>query len=131
MSLLRSETNIRVLGTIDTAAEFYVVYSTSNVPYQDWQGELLEHTINSGADASRCQISRLVSNDSRAADSSFQLGSGVTFIFPSRADLLPDGTYFALLNKSRGFQSLTAWWMKHPDLDPDAVFVLVDPDMVW
>jgi hypothetical protein len=119
------------LGTIDVAAEFYIVYSTSNVPYQDWQTEFLEYTINSSPDASRCQIIRLVSNDTRARHNSYQLGSGGTFIFPSHTDLLPDGTYYAPLNKPRVFRSLTAWWLGNQDLDPDAVFVLVDPDMVW
>jgi len=129
--LLRSRTNIRLLGTIDAAAEFYIVYSTSNVPYQDWQTEFLEYTINSSPDASRCQIIRLVSNDTRAAHNTYQLGSGATFIFPSHTDLLPDGTYYAPLNKPHVFRSLTTWWMSNPDFDPDAVFVLVDPDMIW
>jgi hypothetical protein len=129
--LPRSRTNIRLLGTIDVAAEFYIVYSTSNVPYQDWQTEFLEYTINSSPDASRCQIIRLVSNDTRAQHNTYQLGSGATFIFPSHTDLLPDGTYYAPLNKPRVFSCLTAWWLSTPDLDPDAVFVLVDPDMAW
>jgi hypothetical protein len=127
----RPPMNMRLVGTIDVAAEFYIVYSTSNVAYQDWQSEFLEYTIQSSPDVTRCQIIRLVSHDTRAEDNSYQMGSGVTFIFPSHTDRLPDGTYYAPLNKPCVLRSLAAWWMGNAKLDPDAVFVLADPDMTW
>ena len=129
--MLRLPMNMRLVGTIDVAADFYVVYSTSNVPYQDWQSEFLEYTVKSSRDASRCQIVRLVSHDTRAEDNTYQLGADVTFIFPSHTDRLPDGTYYAPLNKPCVLGSLAAWWLGDAKLDPDAVFVLVDPDMTW
>ena len=129
--MLRSPMNMRLVGTIDVAADFYIVYSTSNVAYQDWQGEFLEYTVKSSPDASRCQILRLVSHDTRAEDNTYELGSDMTFIFPSHTDRLPDGTYYAPLNKPCALGSLAAWWMSDETLDPDAVFVLLDPDMTW
>ena len=119
-------------GEVDPAAKFYVVYSTSNNAYQNWQGELLEFSIKRGSDASRCQIVRLVSKDTEwGGKSSYQLGSDVTFVFTHATDVLADGTNWALLNKPAAFLELTQWWRQHPALDPDAVFVLLDPDMVW
>jgi len=118
-----------IYGTVDPTVDFYIVYSTSNIPYQDWQSELLEFSVKRGSD--KCQIIRLVSNDSSQYNKTFQLGQDVTFVFTEFTDRLPDNTFYSPLNKPNTFIKLSEWWLQQSHLRNDSKFVLLDPDMVW
>ena len=118
-----------IYGNVNQNVDYYIVYSTSNIPYQNWQSELLEFSINRSGE--NCQIIRLLSNDSSQYNKTFQLGMDVTFVFTEFTDRLPDNTFLALLNKPNSFIKLSEWWLRQPDLKNDSKFILLDPDMVW
>ena len=120
-----------IYGKIDPNVEFYIVYSTSECAYQDWQCELLEASIKNSVDASRCQIIKLLSYDSRHQSENFLLSEDVTFVFPKSNDILNNGEFYAPLNKPYTFKYLTEYWLNNKNLNNNAVFILVDPDMVW
>ena len=120
-----------IYGKINPNVEFYIVYSTSACPYQDWQCELLEASIKNSSDASRCQIIKLLSYDSKHKSDNFLLSDDVTFLFPEANDRLGDNTHLALLNKPNCFISFTEYWLQNKELGNDALFILLDPDMVW
>lgn len=122
---------MNIYGDVDPTVDFYIVYSTSNVPYQDWQSELLEFSVKRNSDNKKCQIIRLVSNDSSQYNKTFQLGQDVTFVFTKFTDRLPDNTFLAPMNKAESFIKLSEWWLKQPHLKNDSKFVLLDPDMIW
>ena len=122
---------MNIYGTVNPNVDFYIVYSTSNIPYQDWQSELLEFSIKRGSDKNKCQIIRLVSNDSSQYNKTFQLGQDVTFVFTEFTDRLPDNTFYAPLNKPNTFIKLSEWWLQQSHLRNDSKFVLLDPDMIW
>ena len=123
--------NYQVFGTIKPNKEFYLVYSTSACKYQDWQCELLEASIKNSPDSDRCQIIKLISYDSRHRQEDFLLSDDVTFIFPEAHDRLANEKFYAPLNKPYSLKHLTEYWKQHSQLDQQAVFVLVDPDMIW
>lgn len=122
---------MKVFGEVNPDVEFYIVYSTSNTPYQNWQSELLEYSIKNGQDKDRCQIIKLLSNDSSQNRKDFELGKDVTFLFKEFTDRLPNNEFYAPLNKPYSFIRLTEWWYKQKDLNKDSIFVVFDPDMVW
>ena len=118
-----------IYGNVNPNVDYYIVYSTSNIPYQDWQSELLEFSIKRSGE--NCQIIRLLSNDSSQYNKTFQLGMDVTFVFTEFTDRLPDNTFLALLNKPNSFIKLSEWWLRQSHLKNDSKFILLDPDMVW
>lgn len=126
-----TDINYTVYGEIDPDKEFYIVYSTSAHNYQNWQTELLEFTIKSSKDRDRCQIIKLLAYDNAAKDDNFELGSDVTFVFPSGFEDPSIGEHFALLNKPNSFIALTEYWLFIKKYNPNANFVLLDPDMIW
>ena len=124
-------TNYTIYGNITPNMEFYLVYSTSACDYQNWQCQLLEESIKNSKDSHRCQIIKLITYDSNHKSDQFLLSEDVTFVFPESHDVLDNGEFYAPLNKPYTFKYLTEYWFNQHQLDKNAVFVLVDPDMVW
>jgi len=127
-------------------SDLYIVYSMSNSPYQQWQADLLDFSI---VDVKQPGVVvRLCSHD--ADHPKFQVKpseSGYTFVTPSFAELgnswfhelvrwtkrrlkkNASGRYhFFCLNKP---YAMRAFLDDHPDLDPEARLVWLDPDMVF
>jgi len=128
---MHSPNNYTIYGTIDPNKEFYIVYSTSAHNYQNWQCELLEYSIKNSKDKDRCQIIKLNAYDSSAKDDNFLVSEDVTFVFPDSMDRINNGIFYAPINKPYSFIALTQYWLFKAKLNPNAVFILLDPDMIW
>ena len=123
---LFSPYNYKIYGEIDPDKEYYIVYSTSAYNYQNWQSELLEFSIK---DKHRCQIIKLLAYDSAAKDENFLLGSDVTFVFPNSVDRF-NNIFYAPINKPYSFIALTQYWLYIAKLNPEAIMIHLDPDMI-
>ncbi len=127
-------------------SDLYVVYSMSNSPYQQWQGDLLDFSARAVDQPG--VIVRMCSRETDYPDLVVKPSvSGYTFVTPSFAELgdswfrtlvrwarrrlgtTPFGRYhFYCLNKP---YAMKAFLEAHPDLDDEARLMWLDPDMVF
>lgn len=120
----------QVHGKIDPEKEIYFIYSTSACDYQNWQSILLEYSIKNSAEKDNSQIIKLLAYDKAAKSDTFILSDDVTYVFPEGFEEQSIGLHFATLNKPYSIKLFIEDWIDNKKLNPDAIFILLDPDMI-
>ena len=100
----------------------YIVYSMSNSPYQEWQADLLDFSVSQSGQPGR--IIRIVSKDPKYPDRVLPRSrKGLTI---ETEDFGKYGGGYSAMNKPGGLRELNK-----VVTDPNAVIILVDPDMIF
>ena len=127
-------------------SDLYIIYSMSNSPYQQWQADLLDFSVQEVGQ--RGVIVRLCSLEANFPNLEVRPSAqGYTFVTPSYAELgnvafrrfvswskrllklkVHGRFHFYCLNKARAMQ---AFLEAHPGLDGEAKLLWLDPDMVF
>jgi len=127
-------------------SDLYIIYSMSNSPYQQWQAELLDFSVQEVGQSG--VIVRLCSLEEGTADAAMRpFARGYTFVTPSFAGVgdkalqrlvwwskrllkqsIHGRFHFYCLNKAFAMQSFLE---SHTELDDAAKLLWLDPDMVF
>ena len=105
----------------------YVVYSTSNSPYQDWQCELLDYTYHKVKQPGK--LIRLCSEDDGHRERPFQEAKYAEVI-KMRSWMTNEITddFWGIANK---LNSTKEWLYTYPNLNDDDAVLFLDPDMIF
>ncbi len=120
----------QIHGEIDPEKEIYFLYSTSACDYQNWQSILLEYSIQTSKEKENSQIIKLLAYDKFHKSNRFLLSDDVTYVFPEGFEEPSLGEHFATLNKPYTIKLFIEDWIDNKQLNPEAIFVLLDPDMI-
>ena len=105
--------------------DLYILYSMSNSPYQEWQGDLLDfsfqHVNQPGT------LIRIVTDDTKYPNRKVPESKvGYTFYTPNYSKL-NDKTDWPVMNKPGSMKYL----MDHVNFKPGAILLFFDPDMIF
>lgn len=105
----------------------YVVYSTSNSPYQDWQCELLDYTYHKVNQPGK--LIRLCSEDDGYRGRPFR-DSKYAEVVRMRSWITNEttGDFWGIANK---LNSTREWLYTYPNLTDDEPVLFLDPDMIF
>lgn len=105
----------------------YVVYSTSNCFYQDWQCELLDYTYHKVKQSGK--LIRLCSEDDFHPEKPFKK-SKYAEVIKMRSWMKNEktGDSWGIANK---FNSIKEWLFTYPNLKDEEAVLFLDPDMIF
>lgn len=105
----------------------YIVCSTSNSPYQNWQCELLTYSFNKVKQGGKLIF--LCSDDPSYKDRPLpKFKNAETLKYPNWMIKWPDGGWYGPRNKPFSIQY---WVNNYPNLKNDETVLFLDPDMVF